>query len=65
MSFQIGGVPEVFSTDITVEFSFRLMAEHVLVEAPASPSLKLFPTNLTNGHVEDGNEEGKWDLPHK
>ena len=62
MSFQIGGVPEEFSTDITVEFSLRLMAEHVLVQAPASPSLKLFPTNLD---VKDGKQERTWDLPHK
>ena len=46
MGFEIGGVPEVFSTDITVELSLRLVAEQVLVEAPPSPPLKLLPTNL-------------------
>lgn len=45
--FEVGGVPEVFSTDVTFEFSLRLMAQHVLVKAPPSPSLKLLPTNLT------------------
>ena len=46
MGFEVGGVPEVFSTDITVELSLRLVTEQVLVEAPPSPPLKLLPTNL-------------------
>ena len=58
MSFQIGGVPEEFSADITVEFSLRLMAEHVLVQAPAPPSLKLFPTNLGMLKMENKKEHG-------
>ena len=53
MGFQIGGVPEELSTDITVEFSLRLMAQHVLVEAPPSPPLKLLSTNLKRFQDED------------
>ena len=48
MSFQIGRVPEVFLTDVTLEFPLSLMAEHVLVKAPSSPPLKLLSTNLNS-----------------
>ena len=56
MGFQIGGVPEELSTDITVEFSLRLMAQHVLVEAPPSPPLKLLSTNLKMLKMKTKNE---------
>ena len=48
MSFQVGRVPEVFLTDVTLELPLSLMAEHVLVKAPSSPPLKLFSTNLNS-----------------
>ena len=69
MGFEIGGVPEVFSTDITVELSLRLVAEQVLVEAPASPPLKLLPTNLNRIlNIKTKNETcptSEKNLPHK
>ena len=71
MGFEVGGVPEVFSTDITVELSLRLVAEQVLVEAPASPPLKLLPTNLNQIlNMKTENETGtcltsEKNLPHK
>ena len=58
MGFEIGGVPEVLSTDITVELSLRLVAEQVLVEAPPSPPLKLLPTNLNMLKMKTKNETG-------
>ena len=58
MGFEIGGVPEVFPTDITVELSLRLVAEQVLVEAPPSPPLKLLPTNLNMLKMKTKNETG-------
>ena len=48
MSFQVGRVPEVFLTDVTLELPLSLMAEHVLVKAPSSSPLKLFSTNLNS-----------------
>ena len=48
MSFQVGRVPEVFLTDVTLELPLSLMAEHVLVKAPSSPPLKLFSANLNS-----------------
>ena len=48
MSFQVGRVPEVFLTDVTLELPLSLMAEHVLVKAPSSPPLKLLSTNLNS-----------------
>ena len=53
MCSQIWGVPEEFSTDVTVELPLRLMAEHVLIQAPPPPSLKLLPTNLKNKVKEE------------
>ena len=63
MSFQIGRVPEVFLTDVTLELLLYLMAEHVLVKAPPSSPLKLLPTNLNRLQVKTQNKYGS--LPHK
>ena len=59
MSFQIGRVPEVFLTDVTLELPLSLMAEHVLVKAPSSPPLKLLSTNLNSDVRTQERENGE------
>ena len=59
MSFQVGRVPEVFLTDVTLELPLSLMAEHVLVKAPSSPPLKLFSTNLNSDVRTQERENGE------
>ena len=46
MSAEVGRVPEALSTKITAKLLLRIVGQHVLVQAPAPPTLKLLSTHL-------------------